>query len=151
MASINLRDHFKEYELDCFVDVSDGEEEAFLAALTKEIADVYVNYRRKEIAYRRRKYRYQAHFSLDWGDGIENTSIDRARSPEEILLERLTERQFRSAIAALPEKQGRRIYQHYYLGISKVDIAQAECVDESTVRESILLGIEKIKKYLKNF
>ena len=72
MARINLRDIYPEERLDCFVEVPDGDERAFVAGLTKEIADVYFEEQREENAYRRRIYWNKSHYSLDCGDGIEN-------------------------------------------------------------------------------
>nr|WP_237712701.1 sigma factor-like helix-turn-helix DNA-binding protein [Paenibacillus elgii] len=40
--------------------------------------------------------------------------------------------QLHVAISALPDKQGKRIYAHYVLGISKSEIARAEGVSEKT-------------------
>lgn len=90
MANINLRDYYPEYEVDCFVDVADGEEKAFIAAMAKEAADVYVEFQRAENAHKRRMYRYRAHYSLDLGDGIENEAVHYSPSPEEVLLDDLS-------------------------------------------------------------
>jgi len=54
------------------------------------------------------------------------------------------------ALNSLPEAQGKRIEAHYILGMSKADIAKAEGVRESAVRESIERGLQNMKKYLRN-
>ena len=40
----------------------------------------------------------------------------------------------RQAISSLPDKQAKRIYAHFILGMTKKDIARAEGVDEKVVR-----------------
>lgn len=58
MKTINLKDYYPYYAQDTFVDVSDE-----LFAIFEESA-------RAEATYKRKKYRYNAHYSLDHGDGI---------------------------------------------------------------------------------
>ena len=48
----------------------------------------------------------------------------------------------------LPEIQGRRVDAHFILGMTYREIAQAEGVDKSSVRESVLGGLKSMKKYL---
>lgn len=60
----------------------------------------------------------------------------------------MTVEQLQAAIASLPDKQGKRIYAHYILGISKSDIAQSEDVDEKAVRVSIERGLRNMEKLL---
>ena len=59
-----------------------------------------------------------------------------------------------SAICALrlntlPETQGRRVDACVILGKSYREVAEAEGVNESSVRESVKIGLESMKKYLK--
>ena len=52
-----------------------------------------------------------------------------------------------SAVMALPEKQAKRIYARYYLGMRVSEIATAEGVDQSRVRDSIRRGLKQLAKY----
>jgi RNA polymerase sigma-70 factor (ECF subfamily) len=63
----------------------------------------------------------------------------------------VTVEQLHAAIAALPDKQAKRIYAHYFLGMSKSAIAKTEYVNERAVRESIISGLRNMEKYLKHF
>ena len=45
----------------------------------------------------------------------------------------------------LPEKQAKRIYARYYLGMTVNEIA--EVVDPSRVRDSIRRGLKQLVKY----
>ena len=47
----------------------------------------------------------------------------------------------------LPEKQAKRIYASYYLGMRVGEIAAAEGVDPSRVRDSIRRGLKQLAKY----
>ena len=47
----------------------------------------------------------------------------------------------------LPEKQAKRIYARYYLGMKVNEIAEVEGVDQSRVRDSIRRGLKQLVKY----
>ena len=118
MKKVNLRDLYPDvYKNDHFVEVTEDVLETIRAA------------ERAEAAYDRRMYRYKAHYSLDCDNGIENA----------ILLY--------AAVMALPEKQAKRIYARYYLGMRVSEIAAAEGVDPSRVRDSIRRGLKQLAKY----
>lgn len=60
MQKLNLREHYPElYKENTYVEVSD------------DVFDVFAADKRAEEAYKRKLYRYGAHFSLDCNDGIE--------------------------------------------------------------------------------
>ena len=95
---INLRKFYPQYyNKDYFVEVPDI------------LAEQFVQWEREEQNYKRNRYRNRAHYSLDCDDGIEHDVLFVALSPCEIYERKLTFEQLHSAIAMLPEKQGRRI------------------------------------------
>ena len=47
---------------------------------------------------------------------------------------------------ALPEKQAKRLYAHFYFGMTPVEIAHAEGVDPGSVRRSIRNGLKRLAK-----
>jgi len=150
MAIINLRDIFPEYTIDCFIEVLDGNEEAFKADLTKEIADVYVDFQRKENNHLRKRRRNKANYNLDC-DEIENEIIEKPAEPFEIYTDKLDKQQILDAISDLPETQSNRIYAKFILGISQVEIARKEGVAESAVNQAIERGLRNLEKKLKSF
>lgn len=140
MPKINLRDLYPDfYKTDYTIDVPD------------EVLSVFVEHERQEAAYRRKMYRYRAQYSLDRGDGIETDIQFVALSPDELYGRKLTAQQLHAAIAALPDKQAKRIYAHYILGIGKTEIAKAEGVSTASVVESIERGLRNMETFLKNF
>jgi len=151
MATINLRDLYPEEELDCIIEVQNGDAEAFKATLTKEIADVYFEEQRRENAYQRRLFRNKAHYSLDCDDGIENDAINSSADLFEEYAAKLSKQQLHNALNSLPEKQRKRIYAQYFCGMNRSEIARAEGVDVSSVRESINAGLIKLKNILQKF
>ena len=151
MKTINIRNIFPEYELDCFIELPDSDVEAFTASLTKETAYVYIEFQREENNYNRRVFRHKAHYSLDQDDGIESEIIEKSADPFEIYAEKLMKQELYDAIKSLPKKQGERIYAHLVLGMSKAEIARRDGVDEKNVRQAIERGLEKLRKMLKNF
>ncbi|NSJ49777.1 sigma-70 family RNA polymerase sigma factor [Enterocloster aldensis] len=138
MAKINLRDFYPFYNTDLFIEIPDEVEAALLEA------------ERLERNFMRRRFYNKAHYSLDAGDGIENDILFVSLTPCELYERKMTAEQLQSAMASLPDKQGKRIYAHYILGISKSDIARAEGVDEKAVRVSIERGLRNMEKFLKN-
>ena len=148
MVVINLRKIFPAYELDCFVEVPDGDVEVYVNSLTKEIADVYIAAQRKENASLRQIFRYKAHYSLDTGDDIEHDALAQAADPFVILMDKLDNAQLYAALNSLPEKQLHRIYAFYFMGKSKYEIARNEGVDEKAVRLGIERGLATLKKVL---
>ncbi len=138
MAKINLRDFCPFYNTDLFIEIPDEVEAALLEA------------ERLERNFIRRRFYNKAHYSLDAGDGIENDIVFVSLSPCELYERKMTAEQLQAAMASLPDKQGKRVYAHYILGVSKSDIARAEGVDEKAVRVSIERGLRNMEKFLKN-
>ena len=139
MVKINLRKYYPNlYTTDCIIEVPN------------EVAALLNSYEHSEAAYCLRRYRHKAYYSLDRGDGIERNILFVSLSPCEIYERKVTTEQLHAAIAALPNRQAKRIYAHYILGISQADIAQAEGVDARNVRKSIRKGLQNMKIFLKN-
>ena len=92
-------------------------------------------------------YRHKAHYSLDCGNGIEKAAVFRTATPGDILEEKQQQERLYAAVTALPEKQAKRIYARYYLGMRVGEIAAAEGVDPSRVRDSIRRGLKQLAKY----
>ena len=136
MKKVNLRDLYPDvYKTDHFVEVTEDVLETIRAA------------ERAEAAYDRRMYRYKAHYSLDCDNGIENAILLKPQTPEMLLEEKQLREQLYAAVMALPEKQAKRIYARYYLGMRVSEIAAAEGVDPSRVRDSIRRGLKQLAKY----
>ena len=138
MTQINLREYYPDfYNTDFFIEVPD------------EVVALMDAYERAEAAYYLRRYRNKAYYSLDRGDGIENDILFVSLSPCEIYERKVTVDQLHAAIAALPDKQAKRIYAHYFLGMSKAEIARAEGVAVNAVKDAISRGLKNIEKNLK--
>lgn len=137
MRTVNLRDYYPFYNVDIFVDVPD------------EVAAALQDAERLERNYIRRVFWNKAHYSLDAGDGIERDVLFVPLSPCEVYERKIAAGQIYAAIAALPGKQGRRIYAHYILGMSETEIARAEGVSKSRISESIKRGLWNMKIILK--
>ena len=119
MAIINLRDYYPFYTSDYFMEVPE------------DVVEMFKEFDRKEAAYRLRTYRHKAYYSLDRNDGIEHEALFVAFSPYELYERKVTIQELYTAISRLPDKQAKRIYAHFILGLTKQDIARAEGVDEN--------------------
>lgn len=138
MKRINLKDYYAHIGIDTDIDIPD------------EVFDIFEEYRKTEQAYQSRIRYHKAYYSLDRNDGIEHSALFVSLSPDEIYERKLTSEQLHAAIATLPDKQAKRIYAHFFLGMSKTAIAKAEGVTEKAIRNSIERGLTYMEKYLKN-
>ena len=135
MQKINLRELYPDiYTADTFLDVTDEVQAVFLAD------------QRAQSAYERQIYRYKAHYSLDCNNGIEHAVVPRPPTPEEILEVKQLREHLHAAVMSLPEKQAKRIYARFYLGMTPAEIAEAERVDVSRIRDSIRRGLRHLAK-----
>jgi hypothetical protein len=135
MKEINLRDYYPFYTSDVIVEVPD------------EVALLLREYTLLEEAYRIRTYRYQAFYSLEGHEGIERDALMDQPTPEEILEQQQTSELIFKGLSALSEKQRHRIYEHFFLGMSKADIARKEGCSENSVKDSIRRGLRSLEKY----
>ena len=136
MKKINLRELYPDvYATDFFVDV------------TEEVMETIRAAERAEAAYERKMYRYKAQYSLDCENGIENAVLLKPQTPEMVLEEKQFREQVYATVMKLPEKQAKRIYARYYLGMTVNEIAEVEGVDPSRVRDSIRRGLKQLVKY----
>ena len=137
MVRINLRDFYPFTQEDTYIEVS------------AEVANMMNAFERAEASYERKVRRYKAYYSLDHKTGIERSILFTSHSPEELYERKLTREELHTAIAQLPDKQAKRIYAHYLLGMSKEEIARAEGVSWRAVHQSIHQGLSRMEKILK--
>ena len=138
MIKINLRDYYPFYTHDDCIEVED------IVAATLKAFELH------DKAYQKRTNRHRAFYSLDRNDGIEKDIIFIILTPPEIYEHELRKQELYAAINSLSDKQARRVYAHYFLGMSKYAIAKAENIDESSVRKSIETGLYRMAMLLRN-
>lgn len=140
MIVINLRKYYPElYSYDCEISVS------------SEVADALQELQRDEAAARLRTYRAKAYYSLDCDDQIERDALSKPLMPCEVLELRLEKEQLYAAIATLPDKQAKRIYARYFLGMSVTEIARAEGVGKGRISKNIQAGLNSLALLLEDF
>ena len=139
MKRINMRDYYPLYTSDYFIDVPN------------EASALLHDFKRCESAYRLRTYRHKAYFSLDRDDGIERDILFMSLSPYEIYERKVSSQELHAAITSLPDKQAKRIYAYYFLGMSKAAIAKAEGVSKATVGEAVKRGLRNMEIFLKKY
>lgn len=138
MIKINLRDYYPFYQSDFFVEVAD------------QIVELFKQLGRREHADFERRRVHNAFYSLDANDGIERDIVLLVLSPEEIYERKMSNQELYAVINSLPEKQAKRIYAHFFLNMSKAEIARIEDVSKAAVTHSIEQGLKRIEKFLKN-
>ena len=140
MKIINLRDFYSSlYDSDFFCEVPN------------EVAELLIFYQKKEKAQREYIRYHKAYYSLDYSNGIENAVVSHVQSPEEMYMFTLAQQLLYSAMNELTDKQFKRVYAHFFLGMSYAKIARIQGVDKSTVRQSIKSALSHLKKKINNF
>ena len=133
-TTINLRDYYPWYTHDEFVEVSD------------EVAAELRSDKRFEKTHARIMRRFKVH-SLDADDGIEASAFAcHSDNPEAVFAMMDNHSRLCMALNTLPETHGRRVDARYLQGKSIQEIAKAEGVSESSVKESIDRGLKAIRK-----
>ena len=139
MTTINLKSYYPWYKHDEYIEVPD------------EVAAELKADKLYEASYQRQLMRNKAHYSLDCDDGIEYTACLANPTPQE-LIERVELFYYLwNALNSLPEIQGRRVEACIILGASYREQARIEGVGKSSIRMSVLYGLENMRKYLKNY
>lgn len=109
---------------------------------------MYVAFERQNNNFNLRAYRNGAWYSLDLGDDIETEAINLVSSAENEFMALQDKQSLYDALARLSDKQARRIYAHYFLGLSKSEIARKEGVNRISITNSITYGLKNLKKFL---
>ena len=135
---INLREYYPFYTHDDCIEVED-----FIEATLKA-------YELLDKAYQKRTNRHRAYYSLDRSEGIEKDIMLVILTPPEIYEKKITNQELYAALNSISDKQAKRIYAHYFLGLNKYAIAKAEGVAESSIRQSIKSGLIQMGKFLNN-
>ncbi|MEG0784204.1 MAG: sigma-70 family RNA polymerase sigma factor [Christensenella sp.] len=137
MKQINLKKYYPSLYLnDTFLMVSD----TVASALAEEV--------RKENAQRAKILYHGAYYSLDKESFIETKVFFAETLIEESFEQQQLTTALYAAIIALPDKQAKRIYARYVLGLRVTDIAKMEGVSKMSVSESIASALKKIKNTL---
>ena len=139
MKQINLKDIYPFLTSDCQLLVEDA------------VAEVFTQARRSEQACHRRIYRNRSHYSLDCNDGIENSAVLSVQSPDQIYEQKEQNQRLHAAISQLPEKQAKRVYAYFFLGLSMSDIASSEGVSVKAVSAAIRRALTTLKINLNQF
>lgn len=137
MVTINLRDFYYWCKEDIFVEI------------TEEMLETMKAADRQESAYKRRTYRYKAHYTLDMGDGIENECVIKPETPEEIYIREETEGMLEAAISKLSEAQQRRLKLYFFDGMRYSQIARMEGVADGSISSSVKSALKKLSKQKK--
>jgi RNA polymerase sigma-70 factor (ECF subfamily) len=134
-TTINLRDYYPWYMTDEFVEVSE------------EVAAELIADKRYEKNHERSIRRNKV-MSLDVDDGTEEAAAIACHGddPDAIVSMMDIHCKLCRALNSLPELQGRRIDARYLLSKSIQEIAIAEGVSESSVKECIDRGLKAMKR-----
>ena len=135
MTTINLKEYYSWYTHDEYIEVSE------------EVAAELQADKRYESSYRRQAKRHNVADSVGNDKKLEYAVCFGEPTPEELLDRAELFYCLWNALNSLPETQGRRVDAHIILGISYRQMAKAEGVDWSSVRESVRTGLASMRKY----
>lgn len=135
MKKVNLKELYYYIKDDIEVEVSDDVYQFLLAS------------KRAEHAYREQVRKNKSYYSLDRKDGIDTTALVKVKSPEELFFVKQLELKMNEALKTLPKKQAERIILYFYYDKKVGEIARLQGVASSSVSESIISGLDKLKKF----
>lgn len=95
------------------------------------------------------KYRKHIEHSEIYEETLNNRMVDKPITIEDEIEQKLLLEDIKEAFNVLTDTQKRRFKMYYFDDMNFKEIASKEGCDESSVRESIYKGIEKIQKKLK--
>lgn len=133
MIKINLRAYYRNL---CTADVC-----CDVGSDVKDALDTFA--RQERAATKRRQYHGD---SFAYIDGV--TATQYTPSCEQVLEKKLMHEALYAALQSLPEKQRRRVYARYFLGLNLKQIADAESVSIVAVSKSIDRAILAMRRYL---
>lgn len=136
MTTINLKRYYPYMTENVMLEVSD--EIAAALSMGGRLCDSY-----------KRQKRRNGECSLDTDPGFAADVLRKPMTPDEYVEARETTLALYDALAQLPPTQARRVYQHYFLGMSKAEIAAAEGVGRSRICCSVERGLAAMKNILK--
>ena len=112
--------------------------------------DIYNAFDRFELEDISQMHKYERHIehSEVYEETIYSRSINKQPSLEEEVERKILYENIRTTMSKLTEIQRRRIKLYFFENMNFTQIARLEKCDESSVRESIYGGIEKINKIL---
>ena len=137
MPTINLKRYYPYMTEDVMLEVSD--EIAAALSMGGRLCDSY-----------KRQKRRNAECSLDSTPGFEDDVLCSPMTPEEHMEAQEEKLALYDALSQLPPVQARRVYRHYFLAMSKAEIAAAEGVGKGRVCHSINKGLQNLKKIMEN-
>lgn len=120
------------------IDLKDGLEEEFARRRKEEF--------REENEKRRHIDNYLTEDYL-----FEIRTSEESYSIEDVVIDNITREQIIKEIWKLPSIQARRVFMHLINEYSLTKIAEIEGVSLTAIKDSMNLGIKKLKKNLKNF
>lgn len=140
MKKVNLKRLYPSlYTKDIYIFLPDDVAVALWEETKKERAD-----------YAKIRY-HHAYYSLDRDDGIERFALHSPMLPEDVIQQKELCEFLYSIIRELPEKQLKRFYAYYILGMKLKDIARIERTDAAAVLRSVQKAEKTIRKKIKNF
>lgn len=139
MITINLKNYYENIEVDTYIEVQDDVFELLEECITSEES-------------RKRKDRRNNIIVTDDIDAyfkqiISSMSLD----IKDIIEPNFQNEKLYEAIEKLPDIQARRIKAHYFMGLSKQDIAQIEGCNESSIRLSLKAALRNLNSNIANY
>lgn len=140
MITIDLKDYYPElYKESSYIEVQE------------EVAEYLIERKRRDLADRRRMYRYRAEYSIDSEEWVTAHAVEHYFTTEEWYENRVLLDEIFRAILQLSNIESVRTYKRFFLGLSGREIAQNEGVTAGSVQCSLQSAREKIKIYFKYF
>lgn len=119
----------------------------------KVTEDVYAVFDKFELDDKKEMNEFDRH--IEHSEIYEESLVKRAKektiSMEDEFIQKATFEELKRAIEMLPEPQKRRIKKYYFDDKNEYQIAEEERTTHQAIDQSLKIGRENLKKFLKNF
>lgn len=129
------------------VEFKDNKNQLHKVEISEKIYEQFDRFELEDIS-QIHKYRKHIEHSEVYEETLLHRAINKPISIEEEVEYKIMLEDIKNAFSVLTETQKRRIKMYYFDDLNFKQIAAIEHCDESSVRESIYKGLEKIKKIL---
>lgn len=129
------------------VEFKDNQNQLHKVEISEKIYEQFDNFELEDIS-QIHKYRKHIEHSEVYEETLLHRAVNQPISIEEEVEYKIMLEDIKNAFSVLTETQKRRIKMYYFDDLNFKQIAEIEHCDESSVRESIYKGLEKIKKIL---
>lgn len=129
-----------------FLSFKDGQAIYRTIRISRELYETFDSFELEDIRYLNVLSRHIEHSEV-WEGTMNVRALERPENLEDVVLRRIQTEELHKAIGRLPQKQKRRLIQHYFEELTHAEIATREGCSVRAVEYSIHGAIQNLRKF----